>query len=284
MRQLVIYLVPTFVFAFLLIYFIKPISHWLGGLIYSSEVEAHLVVAGVEGLKGHAFVRKNKEEKYLSLESKQEIYNYDRIRVGHRSQLTLAFPFSGYTLEFSQDSEFVIEVGGERPQAVTSIYFQRGTSKMIKAGKKGRLYIFKDGRRLTPEQKMLPRQLLEVKPTLVQGGKATGSSKPSKKESDSKSGGKPGLTDRYVEERIGKKRSLFENCLANSLRDDGVAGGDILVGFSILPTGHVTNVQAVKSQLTSENLERCVLDVFKRTRFKSFKGDIIEFSYPLKFN
>ena len=68
MRHIVVYLVPTLLLAILLVYYVKPLSHWLGRLIYSpvESVEKGDVVAEVQEVSGKVVVHRPPQTKPLS--------------------------------------------------------------------------------------------------------------------------------------------------------------------------------------------------------------------------
>ena len=288
MRHFFIYLLPALIAAALLIYYMKPLTHWLGNLIHP-RVDFTQVVGNVQKVTGRVVVKKYRQKEYMPLKQGEAVYNYDRIQVVDKSNLILSFP-SGYLLQFSENSEFILELWDyQKPQLPTYIYLNYGQHKMLKKGKAGTLYIIKNNKQFIPEQTIPPQVPLEVLPPGVEVSDTRSKTdslpnipKPPKtpprlRQDPNK------LSNEYIEKVVRQQRSLFEDCLANGLRDDGVASGDILVGFSILPSGKTADVKAISNQLTSKKLKNCVLNVFQRIRFRSFQGKPIDFSYPINF-
>lgn len=287
MRNFLVYLLPTFLVAALLIYYIKPLTHRLGNFIHP-RVDATQVVGKAQEIIGRVTIKRHQQKKYSAIQQGESVYNYDRIQVANKSSLILNFP-SGYSLKFSENSEFVLELwDNQKPQLPTYIYLNHGQHKMLKKGLTGSLYILKDNRQFTPEQKIPARTPLETLPPnsfppSISQATTSQSPKGTKKNPTLRKQDFNNLSDEYIEKKVSQQISLFEDCLVKGLSEDGVATGNILVGFSILPTGKTTDVKAINSQLNSEKLKSCVLDVFKRMRFKSFQGETIPFSYPLDF-
>ena len=270
MHRIPIYLLSIAIVT-LLIYYMKPITYWMESLFVSPSKKTP-VVATVVAINGQATAYRSFHTD--SLKKGSHIYNYDRVEVGPQSLVTLSFP-SGYHIEFSENSQFLVELWNqEKSQSPAYIYFEYGQHKMIQKGKSTGLYIIKNNKQYTPKQIIPPQTPLEVTslttsfPTLPPLSEKTHTT----------------LSTEHIESKVREKRSQFEECLLNSLRKDQNVSGHISVGFSILANGKTTNVKAVQSDLTSGTLKACVLGIFKRLQFDSFKEDRpIDFTYPLDF-
>lgn len=289
MRSFFVYILPTFVGATLLLYYMKPLTHWVGNFIHP-RVDANRIVGEAQEVVGSVIIKRYKENQFTVLRPNSPVYNYDRIQVPEKASLTLNFP-SGYSIKFLENSEFVLELWDyQKPKLPTYIYLNRGRHEMLKRGPLESLYILKDNQQFTPDQ-TIPTYIasLEVLPTSASPPRL-----PAKQKSLPKSPHPPlnlqklkkdlnNLSNKYINKVVGQQRLLFEDCLANALRDNKKPSGDILVGFSILPSGKTENIKAISDQLNNPTLKNCVLNVFKRTKFQSFQGKAIAFSFPLKF-
>lgn len=91
------------------------------------------------------------------------------------------------------------------------------------------------------------------------------------------------LSAAYIEKVIASRRIRFQNCQKNTLRTQKYAVGDAIVGFSISPLGTVDKVKLLNSTLNNKDMERCILDVFKRIKFKKFTDEDVYLSYPISF-
>ena len=72
--------------------------------------------------------------------------------------MTLSFP-SKYALKFVGHSQFVMELGDQKKGVASPIYIyiRYGQHKMVQAGKKGQLFLIKEGRQFLPEQTIPPK-------------------------------------------------------------------------------------------------------------------------------
>ncbi|RME17240.1 MAG: energy transducer TonB, partial [Bdellovibrio sp.] len=76
----------------------------------------------------------------------------------------------------------------------------------------------------------------------------------------------------------------FEKCQIKSLRSQHKGTGQVLVGFTALPSGHIKNVYVIQSSVQDKELIHCTLKTMKKIRLPSFSGDPIQSSLPIIYN
>ena len=282
MRYAIIYLLPITIISVLLIYYMKPISHWLGNSLYPNmENTGHQeAVAKIQDMDGNVVARYSSGEKPLSKGS--HVHNYDRIQVGDKSYIVLNFPFH-YTLKFSENSQFLVELWDQKKKETSPvyIYIKYGEYEMIQQGQKGRLFLIKNNRQFTPEEGIPPQQgLTLVTPTNPMDPSQTPQTSPHQQPQTTTSY----PSTEYIEKMVAAQLSHFEKCLIDHANDRESLKGDTLIGFSILNTGRVQDVAVIKSQIKNKPFEGCIVRVFQALIFKPFNGNMIDFTYPMSFN
>ncbi len=293
------YLVPTLIAVVLLTCYMKPISQWLSSLI-QPPVPLPPKVGFIQNLKGTAHARRYQKNKSVPLKKGEAIFNYDHIHVDRQSQLTLQF-LSGYTIEFYENSKIILELWDEKEmQAPMYIYLKTGRYKTLKRGASDSVYIFSNNRKLTPEQNLAPLTPSSALPSLQPPQTPPAppppalpppaplplpkillplpNTPPLTLKQDLQN-----LSNVYIEKIVSEKRPMFEGCLLRRMAENEAVKGQLLIGFSILPTGHITNVKVVQSQVQNKKLETCIANIFQGIRFRPFEGPIIDFKYPFNF-
>ena len=275
MRYAIIYLLPVTIISVLLIYYMKPISHWLGNSLYPNleNTGPQEAVAKIQDIDGNVVVRYSSEEKPLS--KGQQVHNYDRIQVGDKSYIVLNFP-SQYTLKFSENSQFLMELWDQKKKETSPvyIYIKYGEYEVIQKGQPGRLFLIKNNRQFTPEEGMPPQQGL----TLVNPTDPSQTPQTSPNQQPQTTTSYP--RTEYIEGVVAAQLPYFEKCLIDHANDRESLKGEALIGFSILNTGRVQDVAVIKSQIKNKLFEMCILRVFQALTFKPFNGKMIDFTIP----
>ena len=277
MRYILIYILPTTLIAALLLFYMKPLSLWLGNFIYPTveNVGENKVVGTVQEVSGQVTLSQSSGKKPLA--KGDSVHNYDRIEVADKSHVNIKFP-SQYTLKFLANSQFLVELWDQKKKETSPIYIyiKYGEHQMIQEGKKGRLFLIKNNRQFSPEETIQPQKPLKLAtPTDPSQESPSNPSQSPMKESYP--------TTESIEKIVQSEITQFEKCLINHSNNPESLSGELLVGFSILNTGGVQGVETIKSQIKNKSFERCILDVFRKLIFQPFHGQSIDFTYPLKF-
>lgn len=119
------------------------------------------------------------------------------------------------------------------------------------------------------------RQTTAVTSTLGQGGGKQGV----------RSGGSGGASRPYEEIELvfQKNKGRIFSLYNRALRKDPTLQGKIVLELTIAPSGQVTNVRIVSSELNNKELERQLIARVKLFRFKPSQFDTLIVKYPIDF-
>jgi hypothetical protein len=98
-----------------------------------------------------------------------------------------------------------------------------------------------------------------------------------------KNGDEETLSSAYIENILAQQAPAFRRCQMNSVRDNRVSVGNLLVSLTIASSGEVQQARLLQDDLQNEPLTQCVLSAVQRVRFKSFDGLPISLTYPIVF-
>jgi TonB family protein len=83
---------------------------------------------------------------------------------------------------------------------------------------------------------------------------------------------------------VNKRKSSFKVCYRKALADNPQAKGEIVVRFTVSPTGRVSTVEVRDVSLHSQTTEACVQRVMRRLRFPEWNGHArASVEYPMIF-
>jgi hypothetical protein len=87
----------------------------------------------------------------------------------------------------------------------------------------------------------------------------------------------------YVDEALRMKQNAFLRCFERRLDQVEVLAGEIQMAFRVDLEGRVRWVYPKRSTLGDREMERCVLDVARGTRFRAPSGGEAEFTWGMTF-
>lgn len=245
-------------------------------------------------------VRDGRVEKFEgSLSSPVRLFSGDRLEVDAHARAILQLT-SKDEFEVSALSALSLELWNDRdPTSPIYVTLLSGGLELRQAGTKGKSYVVRDGRLYLPGQKASAKPLaltvLKSAPLdmdLAEPGPTPASPAPDFAESETKEEETPStnfgaepetLANEYIDESISAKQSLLQKCWFNRVKDDPNAKAQMMVQFEISRRGKVKDVRVSESSLDDENLKKCVVQVFERLSFRSFRGPEIALTYPLQF-
>lgn len=246
-------------------------------------------------------IRDGKVEKHESpLSVPVPVFSGDRLEVDARSKANLRLN-SKDEFELSALSAVSLQLWSDR-DANSPIYLSlmSGELELRQAGTKGKAYVVREGRLYLPGQKASAKPLaltvLKNAPLdmdLAEPGPAPASPStdlsetPEAKEEETPSasfGSEPEtLANEYIDETIASRQNLLQKCWLARVKDDPNAKAQMVIQFEISRRGKVKDPRISESSLDDDTLKKCVIQVFERLSFRSFKGPEIALSYPLQF-
>lgn len=266
-------------------------GQWLADSLNKKEIEQNLlpVIGRVSQVEGRVLLKRFgdlrgqwvRDGNQLNL----DIRDLDTLQVESKTTVKVDLP-NGYQLSIEPDSLVVFEKWNSN-DAASPVYAHvlQGSLTSDKKGERGKLFVIQNGQMSYPEGVMIkktrelvvhsvaldpetvvsevsltPSPAVSVSPVPVDGAS---------------------LSDEYLDEMIGAQREHFQRCQANALRDGLAAKGRLVVGLKIQPSGQIEELHLISNDIGNSSLEKCVLDVFSRVRFKTFSGAPIARSYPL---
>lgn len=288
-----------------LLIYAKPISYLIVSQLWPEEQLIEAPLGKATNIVGR--VSRQSSQAYLgeAITNKNSVIRHrDRIIVGSNSKINFQLD-NGYELELGENSEALFESWGDsRNNQVVYLTLLSGDYSLINSGKRGSLFIIKNKNIFapeyrpkekttaviqTPEAKSTDRKVLETNKKAVsktdlpeqpekqpENINKTGMGMPQKRYQES-------LDTQYIERILASRDQLFRRCRLTSLRDKKNNTGNLLYTFVIQPTGQVRSVRLLQSDVQNISLQNCVASVIERTKFKTFKGEDISLSYPIRF-
>jgi TonB family protein len=87
-----------------------------------------------------------------------------------------------------------------------------------------------------------------------------------------------------VEKGVRARMDAIAQCYVNALETAPGLTGEVVVGFSVLPSGHVLMTELKRTSLWNPETEACVLDEVRQARFAEPQGGALaRVTYPFTF-
>jgi TonB family protein len=221
---------------------------------FQGEVELH----GPEGLNGKLPAKGS------------AVRHQDTLSTGRRGDVVVRMK-NGMLIDVDPESSLFFE-----QLDYVLITFQKGSFRVLEPGTGLHdVLILKDGMLQDPEGRTLPAATLSKSETEEPEEPAV---TPAPAPGDEKT-----LSDSYISTVVQNQRGFLNHCYALHLRNQPQSKGEIDLTFTIQTGGDVTNLKILKSTLPDSDLQKCILSVIERTRFKRFEGDPIIVNYPIFF-
>ncbi len=290
-----------------LLIYAKPISYFIVSQFWPEEqlIEAPLgkatqIVGTVSRQSSHAYLGE-------ALTNKNTIIRHrDRITVNANAKMAFQLT-NGYELELTENTEALFESWGDsKNQKVVYLTLLSGDYVLLNSGQRGSLFVIKNKNIFAPEYrpKAATAPVIQTKKEadpdskkVLQADKKEAEKKtdlPDKPDKEPKNLNRAGmgmpqkrqqesLDTQYIERILASRDQLFRRCRLTSLRDKKNNNGNLLYTFVIQTTGEVRGVRLLQSDIQNISLQNCVASVIERTKFKSFQGEDISLSYPIRF-
>jgi TonB family protein len=247
----------------------QPILQGLEALF--SPRDTRSVIGNIEDVYGEADVRLPESMEAVAVKKGQPIRHQDTLTTGPNSRLILRLK-SGLALELEPQSSLFFEQSD-----TTLITFQRGNFKVIEKGAGVHdVVILKDGILQDPEGRTIPPSQLLKTDIAESEDQPLPTMAPPPEETKT-------LSDAYISSVIQNQKGFLNRCYAQHLRSNPHSRGDLQLTFTIQPNGDVTNLKILKSSITDGELQKCVLSVIERSRFRAFQSEAIVVNYPIYF-
>lgn len=231
----------------------------------------------IESIEGRFEIKPNGLRQWFEAKPGEPLGHFDRVRALSSSMGVIHFPL-GLSIEVGPEVEIVLE---EQESAsrhrVVIINVLRGQLKVREPGPRGAFLISHNRQVYDPAGR-----ILDSNPSSSNQGNEV-----SKLESFMRplvpSGKMEGLSDAEISRVVSLQVPMLTRCYDNFLRSGESKKGQMQLSFSILPQGVVEAVKVLSSDFSETNLDRCVQEVFSRSKFKKFEGKPIVVNYPVRF-
>lgn len=240
-------------------------------------------------------VRDGRVEQYeRALAAPLPVHSGDRIEVDAKSRALLVVN-SQDEFDLGPLTAVSLLLWNERdPDSAIYLNVLSGDPELRKAGPKGKAYVVRDGRLYLPGQKAVDKPLAltvlrnaPIDMQLADEDTPAGDFETDRGDEDltpTEFGAEPEtLSNEYIDEIISARQGLLQKCWLAQVRGNPNAKAQMTVQFEISRRGKVKDVRVADSSVDDETLKNCVIQVFERLTFRSFKGSEIALSYPLQF-
>ena len=192
------------------------------------------------------------------------LFSLDHISTSENSQLDLAFSTGG-VVRLNAQSRATIELSQTKNSQIL-VHVISGNFKILKQVKSGTLRVLFNGVFYESDAPPTLEQEIQAKPG-----------------NDRERPTDQPLTRTEIQTAIGAQKNLFDNCYAAYLRKNLKASGRVQVAFSVNANGKVDEAKIHQSAIKDSTFEGCILQSFKRTYFRPFKGKTKKVIFPLNF-
>jgi len=262
-------LVSLLVVGAALVLFHQPIIQMIESI--SQPRDSRPSVGSIEDIAGDTDIRMPDSLNPEPAKKGQAVRHQDTITTGNGARAIVRLK-GGLAIELEPETSLVFELIDH-----TLITVQRGNFKIIEKGSVGHeVVILKDGVLQDPEGRTIPAaNLLKADAGDAEPEASTAPTPPPDDGST--------LSDAYISSVVQSKKGFMNRCYAQALRNNPGLSGQIHLTFSIAPNGDVSSLKVLKSTINDGDLQKCVLSVLERARFRSFTGDPVVVNYPIYF-
>ncbi len=247
-------------------------------------------------------VRDGRVREFTSLTAPLPVHSGDRIEVDNKSRAVLILN-SQDEIELGPLTAAAVQLWNERdPGSPIYVTVLGGSTELRKPGVKGKAYVVRDGRLYLPGQKPVDKAMaltvVRNAPLDMHLADEGMKENPANTAPDfdpeaaaaeedlvaKDLGAEPEtLSNELIDEVIVSRQQQLQKCWLTSVRDNPNMKANLVVQFSITRRGRVKDVKIADSSSSDEDLKKCVVTVFDRLTFRSFKGSEIVLSYPIQF-
>jgi hypothetical protein len=242
------------------------VMSWQKKLI--SKNEDKVSFAQVQTAFGEVYVDQSNEP----LKKTMPLRSLSRIETKADSEATLSFS-QGEQVRLLENSVVLIDREGAKPIVI----IQRG---QIWSPGKSSLMVAKDGLRQDINAYMKAQQtpansnslLKEMSQTKVDGVFVQNVS-----DLDL------GLSETQIQQTLAQQRTSFLRCYGQYVQKNISQSGMANLAFTVSPAGHISQAHVVSTNLQDDSFKKCLVEVLRRTEFKSFAGEPMQIVFPLQF-
>jgi hypothetical protein len=291
-------LIAVFLFGCLLIYFARDISEVLVRSLTSDSASAQAPILGeFSEVTSPAFLRPKSATQNIRPTARLPLRHLDQVRTEKSGQVKIQLK-NKWTVIIKESSTVIFEsYRPEKNDGPILMSVLRGDYFVSEVGTPGQLFVQKDKKifsaqarptgntRVVELKDPLPKVGPESLPNAAPAITATPPANENKNAMPDKvkTGDEETLSSAYIENQLAQQAPAFRRCQLNSIRDNRVSVGNLLVSLTIASTGEVNQARLLQDDLQNEPLTQCVLSAVQRVRFKSFDGQPISLTYPIVF-
>lgn len=243
----------------------------VGGAYFLGQSENSIeknVLAKIEYESGLVSILKSGLGQKVSLKKSAPMGLNQSIETGADGFAVLIFD-SAYRVRVIENSLVTMAIENETPLIVV----KRGDVQIVNHGRPGSLIISKNGKRIPAENFEMPTDN-DSAPVAASEPAAVAKNNETPVTS---------LTQDYVQNVLRTNKTNFYKCYTQLLQKTPGVSGQTNLSFTIENSGKVRNPGIVASNIQDSNFKACLLDALSRLEFKSFNGEVITTTFPLKF-
>lgn len=203
------------------------------------------------------------------LTRKSLLYPLDSIETSIDGDATLDFD-SAYRIRIQENSYVTLDKEGEKIVLV----LKRGDVHVENFGKEGTVFISRDGVRWNAtDYEMNYKKMAENSqlPDLVTPVETTASS------------ANKSMSAEIIQSTLRTHRNSFFKCYTQLLQKDPSVTAQASITFTIEKTGKIHKASVSNSNIKNPQFSSCLIESVKRIDFKSFEGEAITTTFPLRF-
>ncbi len=240
-------------------------------------------IATIEHLNGKAFF-KNAQNEILPLSSNQKIYPNESLMTDQGATLSFSLA-SGANFEMGPSSKIIFEDLQTGSTHRASLTILEGQIQLIsEPSDKESFEVTKKGQNLSLSE--LKTEIPKVTETQDTAEQTAPTPQPHLEKTAKKNIVKQGtsLADDDIDRVMHNQTSFLHRCYINyMLRTQKLdLEGQVVLSFSIEPSGKVRDTKIVSSPAQDSQLDHCLIDVVNRARFKEFSSQpIFVQAYPI---
>lgn len=247
-------------------------------------------LAMVVDVEGPVLLRHKDQTQFEKVEVEASILNKDQLRVEAGGKAKVKFA-SGTEIELTENSDVVFELWrADSEDSPIYLHFFAGDYQVVNLDRSRPIYASMNDSLflLQNKTKETARKLnIRTVPSALSQNKREQTS-PTTEVDEAAKALPEQLTDgppsnAFIDQTIATQKNLFQKCQTNSIRNKKQSKGHVVAGITISPSGHVSEAKLLNTDFKDLDLANCAIDVIRRIRFPSYKGDEIVRSYPLQF-
>lgn len=299
-------LVAVFAIGCLLIYFARDISEALVNSLTPDSATAQAPILGeFSEVTGPAYLRPKAATQNIRPTERLPLRHLDQVRTEKSGQVQIQLK-NKWTVLIKENSTVIFEsYRPEKNDGPVLMSILRGDYFISEVGNPGQLFVQKDKKifsaqarptgntRIVELKEPLPIGAIAPAPALAPEPETLPNTAPAPATTQSvnkntmpdklKNGDEETLSSAYIEGVLAQQAPAFRRCQLNSIRDNRVSVGNLLVSLTIASSGEVNQARLLQDDLQNEPLTQCVLSAVQRVRFKTFDGMPISLTYPIVF-